>query len=155
MLDRSSLRQSQVVPFGRKSRRSCRFASLAVARSACSADHAFAQRWTRAFTDLNLRVMNASIWPRSGHLEPFPAAWTFHEMVGISFGDAVSVNAAVAGDSGRNGPVPNPAGFSFGARGAMLTVSLSIRCSLVRTGLPANRNEQPIAARSVFEGEEE
>jgi hypothetical protein len=51
----------------------------------------------------------------------------------------------------------NPAGFSlaFAARGAMLTVSLSIRRSLVRPGLPANRTEQPIAARSVFEGEEE
>jgi hypothetical protein len=31
----------------------------------------------------------------------------------------------------------------------------SIRRSLVRPGLPANRTEQPIAARSVFEGEEE
>jgi hypothetical protein len=29
------------------------------------------------------------------------------------------------------------------------------RTSLVRPEIPANRNEQPIAARSVFEGEEE
>jgi hypothetical protein len=50
-----------------------------------------------------------------------------------------------------------PGGFFFGsaARDAVLTVSLSTRRSLVRPGLPANRTEQPIAPRSVFEGEEE
>jgi hypothetical protein len=51
----------------------------------------------------------------------------------------------------------SPAGFSsaFAALGAMLMASLSIRRSLVRPGLPANRTSQPIAARSVSEGEEE
>ena len=54
-------------------------------------------------------------------------------------------------------PPTQPGGFFFGfaAGGAMLTVRLSIRRSLVRPGLPANRTEQPIAARCVSEAQEE
>jgi hypothetical protein len=52
-------------------------------------------------------------------------------------------------------PPIQPGGFFFASRAAMLPVSLSIRRSLVRLGLPTNRTEQPIAPRSVFEGEEE
>jgi len=54
-------------------------------------------------------------------------------------------------------PPAQPGGvfFGFASRGALLTVSLSIRRSLVRPGLPANQTEQLIAPRSVFEGEGE
>jgi hypothetical protein len=37
----------------------------------------------------------------------------------------------------------------------MLTVNLSIRRSLARPELPANRTEQPIAARGFSEAQEE
>src|ERR1700681_4532015 len=52
-------------------------------------------------------------------------------------------------------PPTQPGGcfFGFAARGAILLVRLSTRRSLVRPRLPANRTEQPIAARSVFEVE--
>jgi hypothetical protein len=45
--------------------------------------------------------------------------------------------------------------FCFFRRRRMLAYELSIRRSLLRPGLPANRIEQPIAARNVFEREEE
>ena len=54
-------------------------------------------------------------------------------------------------------PPTQPGGFfsGFAAGGAMLMVSLSIRRSLVRPALPANRTERPIAARCVSEAQEE
>jgi hypothetical protein len=55
------------------------------------------------------------------------------------------------------GAPSRPAGFSlvFAGRGDPLVVSLSFQHSLARLTQPVERNEKPIAARFVFEREEE
>ena len=87
------------------------------------------------------------------HPQDWPETWNRHQRRAAGFQAGV-VATLIGTLSGRNGPLPNPADFSFGA-GHNVDRSLSIRCSLVRPGLSANRTEQPIAHRSVFEGEEE
>jgi hypothetical protein len=36
-----------------------------------------------------------------GHVEPFPAVRTFHEMIGLGFGRAVRIEAGMAGSKAR------------------------------------------------------
>ena len=52
----------------------------------------------RTFADLNLCVVNMrEHLAEIAHIEPFPAARTFHEMIGLSFGDAVRIEAVILG----------------------------------------------------------
>ena len=54
------------------------------------------------FTDLNLRVVNMrQHLLEVAHVEPFPAARTFHEMIGLGFGRAVRIDARMAGSKAR------------------------------------------------------
>jgi hypothetical protein len=46
----------------------------------------------RPFADHNLRVVNMRQHVvEVAHVEPFPATWAFHEMIGLGCGDAASV----------------------------------------------------------------
>ena len=55
-----------------------------------------ARRRLRTFADLDLRVVNMhQNLAEVAHVEPFAAAGAFHEMIGLGFGEAVRLDAAI------------------------------------------------------------
>jgi hypothetical protein len=53
-------------------------------------------RGLRTFAYLNLSVVHVrQRLVEVAHVEPFPAARTFHEMIGLGFGNAVRIEAAI------------------------------------------------------------
>jgi hypothetical protein len=64
---------------------------------------AIASRWSRTFEDLNLTVIVHMLnhLPEIAHIEPSRTHRAFQEMIGLGFGDAISVDAVAA----RNFPM--------------------------------------------------